>query len=560
MRPIDVAERLGEYKIKDDEINFKICPFCKPEKKDNFWKFFLNKNEGTYYCHRQKNCGVKGSFQDLLKHLGQIETEIEVENKDISEKIYKYFEARGISRDIISSHNIKTGRDGNIAFEYYHKNKLVLVKYRNFKKGEKKKYWQEGNGKNVLWEIDNTNPKLPLIITEGEIDKLALHQSGLCNIVSIPFGSGNFKWVDECWDELEGFDEIIICPDNDKAGEKFRDECIKRLGEWRCKVAELDKYNDINELLHFEGEGKVREFLENAEEVGMDCWMDLSEIEEYDLSEVPFYKSSIPLINKYLRGYRAGELTIWTGINGSGKSTFILQEVLQAVEQEKKVAVITGEMQPGITRYVLELQAAGVDYIESRFDSVMDELKFYTPKETKQKIREWAEGKVKIYKNFEGLEVDKIRNKMIGAVRRYGCFAFIVDNLMKVNYKCSYQEKYNRQSEFVGWCKDFAQRYGVHVHVVAHPRKPKGEVVTKEDVAGLYEITNLADNVICLHRTNKKEILKALKIDRPEVKGALEIFKNRMLGKEDKLIPLNFDDSCRQFWQYGQENNLDFGW
>ena len=561
MDPIELAGKyLGEYKIRENEINVKKCPFCKPQKKDNYWKFFLNKNEGIYYCHRQNNCGVKGSFQDLLKHFGQIDMEIEVENKEISDKIYKYFKARGIDNDIISSHNIKTGKNGNIAFEYYYQDSLVLVKYRNFQKGKEKKYWQEGGGRNVLWEIDNTNPELPLLITEGEIDKLALHQAGLCNIVSVPFGSSNFKWVDECWEELEEFDEIVICPDNDNAGEKFADECVRRLGEWRCRVAEIEKYSDINEVLHFEGAGEIRQLIENAEEVGMDCWLDLSEIEEFDLSDVPFVKSSIPLINKYMRGYRAGELTIWTGVNGSGKSTFILQEALESVEEEGKVALITGEMQPGITRYILELQAAGTDNIEAEFDSVRDELKYYTPKEIKGRIREWAEGEMKIYKNFEGLEVDKIRNKMTGAVRRYGCFSFVVDNLMKVNYKCSYQEKWNKQSQFVDWCKDFAQRYGVHVHVVAHPRKPKGDVVTKEDVAGLYEVTNIADNVICVHRTNKSKILKALKIEKKETKGALEIWKNRMLGKEDKIIPLMFDESCRRFWQYGQENNKEYGW
>lgn len=560
--PIQIADKyLGNYKVKDNEINAEICPFC--ESQTDKWKFYLNIDEGTYYCHRQNNCGVSGSFRQLLQHFGEHEGQKydppDVKNSDVSDKILKYFKKRGIDKEIIQSHNISTSDKGQIAFEYYEDGELVLVKYRNFGKGKDKRYWQEGGGKPVLWELDYCDTDLPLKITEGEIDKLALHQAGIQNVVSIPFGSNNFEWVENNWEKLDEFEEIIICPDNDDAGEKFADECIKRLGEWRCKIAK-PTWPDINHELFKEGEEGLKELINNASYKEDDSWLQLHEIDEIDPAKIPTTKSSIPKLNKFLRGYREGELTIWTGINGSGKSTLLLQEAIYAASEGTKVAVITGENKPGKTRYIFSLQLAGPDNIDAKMDTIRDELTYYVPGEKYKKLLDWARGKLFVYKNERGLEVDKIKRKAEEAVKRYGCKMIIIDNLMKVNYQCSYQEKYNQQAQFVNDMKDFAMKYDCHVHIVAHPRKPKDTIVTKEDVAGLYEITNLADNVMCVHRVNKETVMQALGIKELDVKGAVEIFKNRTLGIQDKIIRMNFDKSCETFWQYGAERQTNFNW
>jgi len=578
MTPQELADRyLGQYKVKANEINAKNCPFCGPnEKRDNQWKFFLNTEEGTYKCHRENRCGASGSFIDLLKHFGEYDggyipmkkskpknkyPQFDIETYDVTDKIKEYFNKRGISEETILEHNVKTAKQNGkevIAFEYFKEGHNVAVKYRNFGKGEDKRYWQENGGIAVLWELDEADTNKPLIITEGETDKLALNEAGFDNVTSVPFGSNNFKWVDNNWDKLEKFNEIIVCPDNDEAGEKFMKQAVKKLGEERTKVA-IPEYPDINHQLYKEGKKSLVDLIKDAEYYGDDNLLKMSEIEFYDPSNINSASSSIGLINKYIRGYREGEISIWTGTNGSGKSTLLLQEAVKAVDDGMNTVIINGENIPAKTKKILGLQIADVEHIEAKVDQ-FGELEHYLPQDIRKSIEEWLGNRLMIYDNFSGLQDEKITKTIEIAVRRYGAKNIIVDNLMKIDYNATYQEKYNKQAKFVNKMKDYAQKYNCHIHIVAHPRKPRGTIVTKEDVAGLYEITNLADNVLCVHRITNEQIRKALKIQNQDANGAVEIFKNRTYGKQDIRIQLIFEEAAQRFWYPENDYEMSISW
>ena len=476
-----------------------------------------------------------------------------VKTKQPSSKVMEYIKLRGISKKTIWEHDIKE-KDGNIAFEYYQNGNLVLVKYRTPSK--EKKYWQEGGGKPVLWEIDKVDTDKVVTITEGEFDKLALNQAGIENVVSVPFGANNLEWIENCWHKLKKVNQFIIWPDNDDAGKEMLDNVVNRLGRDKCYIVNTN-YKDANNMLYLEGEDAVKKAHDNAEPIPVERLLDLKDIKEFDPSKIPAIKSNIPLLNKYLGGYMMGMVTIWTGTNGSGKSTILNQEVLQAIDEGFGTVLQTAELPPWLVRYWLELQAAGNKHLKFDYDEIREKEKPYLLAETKEKIRSWAfDNRLKIYDSFESLKTDKILESFRGAAKQYGIKNFVVDNLMTVNYDATYQEKYNKQSQFVAAMKEFAQNYDCHVHIVAHPRKPKGAVITKEDVAGLYEITNLVDNVIAIHRVTNKNS-KALGIDDPNVQNVLDIYKNRIYGKQDISIKLNFDENCKRFCQYGLEEMLD---
>ncbi|KAL9655841.1 hypothetical protein ABK040_000903 [Willaertia magna] len=52
------------YKIINNEIIIKECPFCHDTKGkiSNFWKLYIHSSSGSFYCHR---CGCKGSWFDF---------------------------------------------------------------------------------------------------------------------------------------------------------------------------------------------------------------------------------------------------------------------------------------------------------------------------------------------------------------------------------------------------------------------------------------------------------------------------------------------------------------
>jgi twinkle protein len=139
---------------------------------------------------------------------------------------------------------------------------------------------------------------------------------------------------------------------------------------------------------------------------------------------------------------------------------------------------------------------------------------------------------------------------------------FVLDNLMMIDLECSEYELNKRQKEFVLSLKTFARKFNAVVHLIAHPRKT--EVVrrlTKMDVAGSGDITNLADYVISIHRVTQEE-----KQDKLTAKGEIivpacpfdniiDLFKNRPLGHQDKTIGLNFHYPSKRL--YGQSDNLN---
>lgn len=556
-------------------MNFRHCPFCGPNtKKDNQFKFYMNIETGAYKCYRENHCGAEGGFLDMKRKYNVDDEYRSSKTKQIknkkeykkpasetvelqSQKVIDYIKKRKISIDTAKKHNVKE-KDGNIAFEYYYQGERVLIKYRTASKN--KSYWQDGGGKPVLWGIDNIDKEDTLIITEGEFDKLAINEAGIDNVVSVPFGANNFQWVDENFDILEEINDFVVWTDNDDAGKKMKKEILNRLGRDRCRIVETE-YKDANIALYKEGKEKIKEIIQDADLAPVQRLIDIKDIEDFDPTQVESIKSTIPLVNKYIGGYMMGAVTIWTGINGSGKSTFINQEVLQAVDECFGTVLLTGELPNWLTRYWLELQAAGPKYVKSKYDEIRDRESFYVEKEQKEKIRDWLSGNMlKLYDSFESLKVDDIKQTFWDAARRYGIRNFVVDNLMIVNYEANYQEKWNKQSEFVSAMKDFAKNYNVHVHIVAHPRKPRDKVVTKDDIAGLSEITNRVDNVIGIHRVKDKN-KKILGLNKnTDVENVLEIFKNRIYGQQDILIKLGFDKKSKRFNQKGINEIKKFGW
>jgi twinkle protein len=207
-----------------------------------------------------------------------------------------YLGKRKISEKTINYADIREDDRKNIVFNFYDTNDvLTMVKYRPAKKLSKAdvKCWcqKDADTSHLLFNMNRININMPLVITEGEIDALSVIESGYSNVVSIPLGAGNYQWIEENWDWLEQFEEIIICSDNDETGCKMQKEVIYRLGSWRTKVVVLPEFHesdigkktaikDINEVLFFFGKDKVLDLIINAKDSPIDSVIDFSDIED----------------------------------------------------------------------------------------------------------------------------------------------------------------------------------------------------------------------------------------------------------------------------------------
>ena len=512
----------------------------------------LFKQTNTYFEH------------DEVKIKGQYKYPIAEANSE-RVKVEEYLKTRGISKETLDKRSIKQDKKGNIVFEYRNQyGELLLVKYRPSNKVENgNKLWcQPGKDTTpLLFGMDKINTTSPLLICEGEIDSLSAIEAGFINAVSVPFGAGNYTWILHNYEWLEQFEKIIIWSDNDEAGEKMRNETIPRLGEYRCYTVN-SPYKDINIHLYKEGKQSVLNAIENAKEVPIKDVVDMANVSEYDINKAEKIKSGINGLDKWISGFVLGTLDVITGINSAGKSTIINQMcVCEPLSQGYKTFIYSGELQLGQLRSWIEFPLAGPSYVMEYDNGANQPIGYYVPREIKETMREWYQGKIFIYNNEDDNTAKSIISKMEELARKYGIKNFVLDNLMMIDLECNESEMLKKQKEFVLSLKRFARRYNAVVHLIAHPRKLQAiQRLSKLDVAGTGDITNLADYVIAIHRVTPKEKQGTDNIAACPFDSILDLFKNRPLGHQDKEIGLHFDIASKRL--YGDTDNLnkEYAW
>ena len=569
MIPTDFARRhFGEFKEKGDELIPVYCPFCEGGQKHDKYTFAMNTETGTYNCKRG-SCNVTGSFRQLQEKYGydtrqdnfeftrqqKAYTPPKTQLKTPGQKVEEYLSRRGISKETWEAWGVSE-HEGNICFPYYEGGKPVLMKFRKPEKytGQGQKAWRESGGKAVFWGMDKCDPEFPLIITEGEFDTLAVSEAGLPNGVSVPSGAEDLSCVDNCWDWLQRFSRIIIWPDKDEPGQEMCRKLISKLGAWRCAVVQAG-HKDANETLHKEGPEAVLVAIEQAKEVPIAGLIRLADVKAFDYDSVVRVPSSVRAINQVVGGYMGGLLSVWTGENSSGKSTFLGQELLECVQNGQAVCAYSGELPAPVFRYWIDLQAAGPGNLYAKFDAFRGEEVYYPAKEHTQAIRSWYRESFFLYDSFGNVTDETLLKVFEYAAMRYDCKVFLIDNLMATALESNEKDFHRKQADFVKQVKEFAIKFEVHVHLVAHPRKTQGRL-TKQDVSGAAEITNWADNVFGVYRVKKGDE-EAGRFD-----TVLDIFKNRFSGRQDEPVGLMFEPKSRRFYMPSQveRKNYRYGW
>lgn len=590
MNPRQFADKhLHPYKIQGEEISPKHCPYCGSNTKDTY-TFFLNLTKETFICHRG-SCGKQGHFTQLLRDFGE-DTRMErigyeikstpklfkkptATLKPITPEIIAYMGKRLISKETLSAFKVQADSKGNIAFPYYDSsNNLVFIKYRPARPvqdGERKS-WREKDTQPILWGMNLCQYDKPLIITEGEPDALALYEAGIRNVTSVPSGCKDFDWVDNCWIWLENFKSIILIGDTDEAGQEMVEALTTKLGEYRVSVATVAPYKDANELLYKvakkqsleDAKAELQKRISQAEPVEVKGIINLSQVKKLDYSKLVKVKSSIQALNSHLDGYFMGQTTVWTGINSSGKSTFLGQELIYSIEQGFNVCAYSGELPANLFKYWIDLQIAGEEGISHTWSATKLKNVAIVKESALKEIEAWYDNKFFLFDTSSGLtNSDDLFKVFEYAAKRYNCKVFLIDNLMTVEHEGSDKDFYRSQSKFVGEVIAFSKRMDVHVHLVAHPRKTSGKL-TKMDVMGSGDITNRADNVLSIHRIPQEEKYTTVKgVEQPteyaEFDNMLQLFKNRFAGTQDIEIGLTYDRDSKRMYK-AEEGKLTLSW
>lgn len=444
--------------------------------------------------------------------------------------------SRGLNQDTIDAYKLGANTD-TVYFPCLGVDG-TLQNYKSRNIYDKTKQTQAKGARPTLfgWGVIPKDTSRTLYITEGELDAMAMYQAGF-PAVSVPAGANNHEWISTEWDNLELFSNIVLCFDSDEPGKKGMAEVARRLGEDRCVSVTFPGAKDANEYLlsgatpeQFLAAINTAKGFEPQELLPASSYAD----EFYSISENK-KEDSIGkiLLGGYLDGFsfRPGDISVWTGINGHGKSEILGQVLLGLMMQGQKVGVFSAELTGGRQLYRLCRQVTGeakpkADLQRSFMAALEGVYYVFDP---------CAGGRV------EPASINRIIDVFTYAAKRHGVTHVVIDSLMATDVPEDGEGALSKQRAAINALSIWAKTNHAHVHLVAHPRKVKDETSApnKMDISGSGKLTDRADNLFAVWSAGKET-------GDGEPDGSLQLMKQRNGDLQRKTWPTWFDRASRQ--------------
>jgi hypothetical protein len=183
-----------------------------------------------------------------------------------------------------------------------------------------------------------------------------------------------------------------------------------------------------------------------------------------------------------------GGYTIWSGFPGAGKTTLIRQTVCHLMRAGHGVFFASLEEDPQDVLVRLVQTAVGTTLPTREHGEIFGRT-------YGGKIRVW--GVIGIAKH----------RKIVGAIQQLaeqGMTHAFVDSLMCLDID---NNDWEAQRQLANLLAATARAHKIHIHLVAHPRKPVqgNQEIDLSDVAGAREIGGVADNVVFVRRGERDD-------------------------------------------------------
>lgn len=557
-----------EKQEKGNELFFKYCPYCHGGHSKDKNTFSINLETGAFSCFRA-GCGKQGHFVELARDFnfqldfGDIKEYKQLPQKPINvrPRAIEYLAGRGISEEITRRYNITTRTDypDVLVFPFHDENNVrQFIKYRNTKfNGHGNKEWCEKDTKPILFGMAQCEDFTTLAITEGQIDSLSLAECGIKNAVSVPTGALGFTWFRHCEEWINKFESIVVFGDYEKGKISLVDELQARVKQLVKVVQKVDYLGekDANAILQKYGRQAVITAVENAKPVEIKSIKDLSDVKSVDIHSLPKIKTNIRELDRIIGGLYFGQVILLTGKRGEGKSTFMSQLVVEALDQNVNTFVYSGELADYHFKRWLDLQVAGPNNIKITKNEYGDE-NASIEEQVQEQINAWYRGRAYIYDNNyipdKNDEMDSLVATVEKSIIQYDVKLICIDNLMTAIEPDETNNIYSQQSKFVGDLKKLAMKYNVVVILVAHPRKTK-EAITNDDVSGSADITNKVDVVISYGRALKED----------DYDGKITVTKNRLIGTlalYEDAVKVYYDTRTKRIKSITNDPNRIYNW
>lgn len=369
-----------------------------------------------------------------------------------------------------------------------------------------------------------------VVLTGSELDTLAVSQATGLPSVALPRGVSCLPPI--LLPYLEQFKRVTLWLGGDirswEASKIFsrklglRRCSLVRPGEYRpCPVEALAMGKNFNNIIKSSIPAAHKSIV-SFKQLREDVYGELMNTEQ--VAGVKW--SRFPELNRILKGHRKGELTVFTGPTGSGKTTFISEVTLDLCMQG--VNTLWGSFEINNVRLAKIMLT---QFAMQRLEENLEQYDFWADKFEELPL---------YFMTFHGQQnIKTVLDTMQHAVYLYDINHVVIDNLQfMMGQENLSVDKFAVQDHIVGAFRKFATNSSCHVTLIIHPRKEEDDrELQTASIFGSAKASQEADNVL---------ILQEKKLVTCPGRRSLQVTKNRFDG-DVGIFPLDFIKSSLTF-------------
>lgn len=497
------VDQYNIYNLQEG-VKYSICPICSHTRKKKTQKCAtINWEIGLLKC---SHCGEVVQLHTYKKKSEPTSYNLpEWENKtELSDKVVKWFEGRGISQFILRIMKIGEGVEimppnsnqdkwlnkNTIQFPYFRNTECINVKYR----AGDKTFKLYKDAEKIPYNLDRIQGEEIIYAVEGEVDVLAAMECGIFNVTSPPNGftlkgNVNLDWLNNDVEHFINAKKLILAFDQDEAGRNGTKEFIRRFGAHKCFLVDLKDCKDANDYLLKYGKEELKKALENHIEIPLEnvsTYKDHKDgVRDFFINGMPkgYVTKTMPNLDKIFSLNSAQPLLV-TGIPSHGKSEVVDQIVLSyAINYNFNIAFASPENKPNklhSAKLIRKLSGFTPDH-PSKFSSSFEACEEFIDKHVN-------------YIDIEnGYTLDKVLLKAEELVYRRGVKILVIDPFNKVQYKEKFQSitgnKINDYTNaYLTKVYEFCVKFDIIPIIVAHPNKMEKGANGKRVIPDFYDV------------------------------------------------------------------------
>ena len=377
-----------------------------------------------------------------------------------------------------------------------------------------------------------------IVVTEGEIDAMSISQAlgNTWPVVSLPNGASNLKPLVDSLEFLETYDKVVLCFDNDPAGQKATEVALELFSPGKVHTMNLGTHKDANEALV--ADYNLRSAVWEAKQYRPDGIVQLSELKERILKPLEQgFDYPWKGLNKMLYGFRPQELITWCAGTGVGKTAIVSEIVYDMlVRQGLRVGIIY--LEEGVVRSARRLIGLHCNAPLHLPENEVSEETFDAAFESTV-----GTGRLVAWDHFGSVDVELLANRVRYMRHAFGVDVVVLDHISMVVSGADIDADERRLlDKAMTSLRSLTQETGLCIHNVSHLNRRSGDKpheegasVTLANLRGTQAIGQLSDAVIAAERNQQ-----AAKIEDRNM-TMLRVLKNRYAGITGPAERLSFD-------------------